>query len=219
MKSYDDILNFVLGVGSNSLEVFGGKYKGGYELQQRPQEISEFLYDFQSINFNNFLEIGTAAAGNTRLLCDFIEINNIYTIDLNVHPSINWSDNPNARDKNLSSLKNKGSLINYYGDSHSKETKDWLYSLNVKFDLAFIDGDHSFEGVKQDFELVMPLLNNGAIVVFHDTACVSECKQMNDIVKSGKYSNFTHYKDYLFGDKNCSCVPSPMGIGVHKFTC
>ena len=38
-----------------------------------------------------------------------------------------------------------------------------------KTDLIFIDGDHSYEGVKADWELFLPHLNEFGVVVFHDT--------------------------------------------------
>jgi predicted O-methyltransferase YrrM len=37
-----------------------------------------------------------------------------------------------------------------------------------KFDFLFIDGDHSYEGVRRDFELYSPLAESGALVAFHD---------------------------------------------------
>ena len=37
-----------------------------------------------------------------------------------------------------------------------------------KFDFLFIDGDHSYEGVRRDFELYSPLAEAGAFVAFHD---------------------------------------------------
>jgi len=36
-------------------------------------------------------------------------------------------------------------------------------------DLIFIDGDHSYEGVKADWELFSPFLTPSGIAVFHDT--------------------------------------------------
>lgn len=42
-------------------------------------------------------------------------------------------------------------------------------SLNQKYDLIFIDGDHSYEGVKSDTEKVFSLLNDeNSIIVWHD---------------------------------------------------
>ena len=43
-------------------------------------------------------------------------------------------------------------------------------SWTTKIDLLFIDGDHSFEGVRTDFELFRSWLAPNALVVFHDTA-------------------------------------------------
>ena len=36
-------------------------------------------------------------------------------------------------------------------------------------DLLFIDGDHSYEGVKRDWDLFVPFVKPFGIVVFHDT--------------------------------------------------
>jgi predicted O-methyltransferase YrrM len=38
-----------------------------------------------------------------------------------------------------------------------------------KIDLIFIDGDHSYEGVKADWDLFLPHLAEFGVVVFHDT--------------------------------------------------
>jgi len=39
-----------------------------------------------------------------------------------------------------------------------------------KLDFLFIDGDHSYEGVKQDFAMYSPLVRAGGVVAFHDIA-------------------------------------------------
>ena len=35
-------------------------------------------------------------------------------------------------------------------------------------DFLFIDGDHTYEGVKKDFEMYSPLVRDGGVVAFHD---------------------------------------------------
>lgn len=40
---------------------------------------------------------------------------------------------------------------------------------NTEFSLVFIDADHSYEGVKGDFELWSPMIVSGGLVAFHDT--------------------------------------------------
>jgi predicted O-methyltransferase YrrM len=36
-------------------------------------------------------------------------------------------------------------------------------------DLLFLDGDHTFEGVAQDFTMWGPLVRKGGLIAFHDT--------------------------------------------------
>lgn len=56
------------------------------------------------------------------------------------------------------------------GDSHSAGTSDRLKRIldGRTIDYLFIDGDHTYEGVKQDFEMYGQLLSDEALVVFHD---------------------------------------------------
>jgi len=56
------------------------------------------------------------------------------------------------------------------GDSHSSATLDRLKAvLNGRaLDYLFIDGDHSYDGVKCDFETYGPLVRNGGLIAFHD---------------------------------------------------
>lgn len=52
------------------------------------------------------------------------------------------------------------------GDSHSAEALAFAYK-HGPFDFVFIDGDHSYEGAKADWESYGPL---GKVVAFHDIA-------------------------------------------------
>lgn len=40
---------------------------------------------------------------------------------------------------------------------------------DIKIDLLFIDGDHTYEGVKKDFDLYSNLLSDHGIIMIHDT--------------------------------------------------
>ena len=46
---------------------------------------------------------------------------------------------------------------------------DFFVREDIKIDLLFIDGDHSYEGVKKDFELYSKLLSPSGIISIHDT--------------------------------------------------
>lgn len=55
-------------------------------------------------------------------------------------------------------------------DSHDPRTVDTIRSVlgGRTIDLLFIDGDHSYDGVKKDFEMYSPLVTPGGTVAFHD---------------------------------------------------
>lgn len=46
---------------------------------------------------------------------------------------------------------------------------DFFIRQDIKIDVLFIDGDHSYEGVKSDFELYSTILSENGIIILHDT--------------------------------------------------
>jgi hypothetical protein len=62
-------------------------------------------------------------------------------------------------------IKNKENIKSVYADS----TKFDFKSLNRKFDLIFVDGDHKYKAVKSDTKNVFELLKDEhSIIVWHD---------------------------------------------------
>jgi cephalosporin hydroxylase len=56
------------------------------------------------------------------------------------------------------------------GDSHNIQTFEKVKRIlnGEKVEFLFIDGDHTYEGVKKDFEMYSPLVRRGGIIAFHD---------------------------------------------------
>lgn len=50
-----------------------------------------------------------------------------------------------------------------------KTSQDAAKEFKQPIQLLFIDGDHSYEGVKTDFDLWFPKVVNGGVIAFHDT--------------------------------------------------
>lgn len=46
---------------------------------------------------------------------------------------------------------------------------DFFIRQDIKIDLLFIDGDHSYDGVKKDFDLYSQILSDNGIIIIHDT--------------------------------------------------
>lgn len=58
-------------------------------------------------------------------------------------------------------------LVVVEGDSHADETIVEV-AQHRPYDFVFIDGDHSYKGVREDWETYSALCASGALVVFHD---------------------------------------------------
>jgi hypothetical protein len=46
---------------------------------------------------------------------------------------------------------------------------DFFVIQDIKIDFLFIDGDHSYEGVSNDFNLYKNIISNGGMIAIHDT--------------------------------------------------
>lgn len=68
-------------------------------------------------------------------------------------------------------------------------------AFNGLVDFIFIDGDHSYEGVKQDYEMYSPLVRAGGIVGFHDISYDTEIQVgrfFNTIDRPTRKIEFSH---------------------------
>lgn len=87
-------------------------------------------------------------------------------------------------------LKQGQSVSAMKADSHSDGTIG-LITNSVKditgpVDWLFIDGDHSYEGVKKDYENYSPLLSSDGYCIFHDIFGESGVSQLWKDIKIGK---------------------------------
>lgn len=170
--SFNAIRAIVDAAGSDSVDVFGGKSLGGYHVQQNPDEFAALLcYLLRRCRpIALYGEIGVAAGGTTRLIYDNIGFENAVLIDNGAHPKhVHFKSN-------IAEFKDY--VVALIGDSHSPAIADALKILgDDRFDVVFIDGDHSYEGVKQDIELVRPYCSPATLVIFHDTVACDGVKR------------------------------------------
>lgn len=92
----------------------------------------------------------------------------LYAID--PHSSTEWNDS-GGYDATLPALRRHlaamglDSYVEIVRADSRTAAKDW----NRPIDLIFIDGDHSYDGVKADWELFSPFLTTTGVAIFHDT--------------------------------------------------
>ncbi len=166
----EEILELVLSLGSNHLEVFGGRFVGGKKIQQVPEEITEVIFTLLQLNaeIKNYAEIGSAGGGTTALFDEVFELENVFIVDDNLH------DDHRERPEILKDVKN---VYEYIGDSQSSESRKFVESFNIPIDLLFIDADHSYNGVKNDTFNYIGLVKSGGFILFHDTVSYPGVRQ------------------------------------------
>ena len=118
------------------------------------------------------LEIGTAIGGNLFLLCQTAsEDACMISIDL---PGGRYGEGyPLWRVPLYKMFPFKNQRLHLIrADSHQVSTLWKVKHIlgGMKIDLLFIDGDHTYEGVKQDFEMYHPLVKSSGLIAFHDIA-------------------------------------------------
>jgi predicted O-methyltransferase YrrM len=91
----------------------------------------------------------------------------LYAID--PHSSTEWNDASSTDSFAIITEHLRKAGVSDYVEIIRKASEEAARGWSQKIDLIFIDGDHSYEGVKRDWELFLPHLTEFAVVVFHDT--------------------------------------------------
>ena len=80
------------------------------------------------------------------------------------------------------------------GDSHSPATLDRTRRTlrGEPLDFLLIDGDHTYDGVRRDFEDYGPLVRPGGMIAFHDIAEPGERYTGGDSLLGGEVPRFWH---------------------------
>lgn len=89
--------------------------------------------------------------------------------------------------ENLSEFEGSYSLVKKTSKAAVKD-----FGKDEKFDFILLDGDHSYDGVKNDLKLYYPLLKTGGYMFVHDTNREDVIKAVLDYKHETKFRNPLH---------------------------
>ncbi|MFN8671549.1 MAG: class I SAM-dependent methyltransferase [Candidatus Sericytochromatia bacterium] len=79
---------------------------------------------------------------------------------------------------------------------------NWKITHDLQADLIFIDGDHSFKGVTDDFVVSYPHLKEGGLIIFQDIATYFEgCEEFWYNIASKKLIDHGYFNSLSYGRK------------------
>ncbi len=144
------------------------------DISIEPIQIKDEFYALREILWKirpkTLLEIGTANGGTLFLLSKIAsDDGTIISVDL---PGGSYGGGyPDWKVplyESFASSKQKIHLIR--ADSHDKIALDKVIKIlgQKRLDFLFINGDHTYDGVKKDFEMYAPLVADEGIIAFHD---------------------------------------------------
>lgn len=137
---------------------------------QKVAELEEFLKLAKKENPRVVVEIGTARGGTLYALCQIASPDaTIISIDLPEGP-FGGGYTP-ADTTFFRTFKKNGQALHFIlQDSHKVETVRAVAKIlkGRKIDLLFIDGDHTYGGVKRDWDWYVPMVRPGGLVALHD---------------------------------------------------
>lgn len=175
------------------------------EIQQSREEFEELIKIFRDLNPKRMLEIGTYKGGSLYIFSRQIDNLNMISIDFPmVGERLKWLKTFLIKRIPLKNQK----LWLLREDSHKKETLNHVKEIlgNSKLDFLHIDADHSYRGVKKDFEMYSHLIRKGGIIAFHDIKSVKGVIRFWGEIKE-KYKG----EEILAKDKK-----NIIGIGIIK---
>jgi predicted O-methyltransferase YrrM len=116
------------------------------------------------------VEIGSASGWSACVVGSALKANGagkLYAID--PHMTTAWNDGTLVDTYPVMSANLQRLGLEEYVEIILQTSQEAARGWVRQIDMIFIDGDHSYEGVKSDWELFLPHMNPFTLVVFHDT--------------------------------------------------
>lgn len=112
-----------------------------------------------------FVEIGSyLGASSTFIVSGLHKSSKLYCIDT-------WENDAMSEGKWDTFVQFQSNIKKYRNQVVPIKMKsiDAAKNFKLKIDYLFIDGDHTYEGVKQDVDAWLPKMNANSLIIFHDS--------------------------------------------------
>jgi predicted O-methyltransferase YrrM len=124
----------------------------------------------RSLKPNVCVEIGSARGRSACFVGLALAANGggkLFAID--PHTKTDWNDSQSIETLPIMQAHLESLNLTPYVEIVRKTSGEAAENWTDKIDMLFIDGDHSYEGVRRDWELFSPHVSPFGVVVFHDT--------------------------------------------------
>jgi len=101
--------------------------------------------------------------------------------------------------------------VNKFLTTYVMATKEFAQKNKYHYQYIYIDGDHSYKGVKTDYQLFFSRLEKGGLMVFHDVTV----KKTPELGTFGVWKLWQELKD---NDKITFFEPKDSGLGILQKT-
>jgi predicted O-methyltransferase YrrM len=152
------------------LEALVAKAQDIFPAVQNPVELRTFLEVVQERRPTTIVEIGTAAGGTFYCLSQLADPSAML-VSIDFPGGLYGGGQTNLECKLFATFGPPGQKFEFIRDRsfHLTTLKNLRKTLGGReIDLLFIDGDHSYAGVKADYEMYHPLVAQDGMIAFHD---------------------------------------------------
>jgi len=153
---------------------------------QYPNQFSKYLVHLSKYKIESYIEVGVRHGGTFIITMEYLSrFNNIKEcLGVDIANNVSFDDYKNGYRKEADF---------WQIDSHHLRFKKFIREKEKRYNLALIDGEHTYWGARKDFELLKDYTN---IIVFHDisNSAVPEIKDLWVELRTNCSDQFNFYE-------------------------